>query len=346
MLLVGPATEVYEGMIIGENARDEEMDVNPTRGRSRRTSGPAGRRGGPAHAAPVELSLEQALEFIAEDECVEVTPKPVRLRKVVLDPATRAPGPEAGPGPAAENLREPSAPTGTRRHAEHLGGHAEDPGGHTEDLGAADLTSQSGVSSLAMAVAARRAAGGARPTTPERAASEAGRRRRTPRPPPRAIEVEGGHERHGDAEQPDTRRANSTPDVPGSSTSISKASHWQSPIRGIASSADATQVLRNPARSRTRVMNVAIEGSSSTTSTRPRARDLVGRPGAGSPDGRGAERGGDSAGTSVARVERAIQDVGRRFERVAAELESCSRRRQCSRRQRSRRSQRATCRYR
>jgi GTP-binding protein len=89
MLLVGPGTDVYEGMVVGENARADEMDVNPTREKKltnvRSSTADELERLTP----PTILSLEQALEFIAEDECVEVTPAAVRLRKVVLDQAIR-----------------------------------------------------------------------------------------------------------------------------------------------------------------------------------------------------------------------------------------------------------------
>ena len=89
-LLVGPTADVYEGMIVGENARAEEMDVNPTKEKKltniRSSTAEEFERLTPVSS----FSLEQALEFIAEDECVEVTPKVVRLRKVVLDQATRA----------------------------------------------------------------------------------------------------------------------------------------------------------------------------------------------------------------------------------------------------------------
>ncbi len=90
MLLVGPGSEVYEGMIIGENARDEEMDVNPTREKKQTNIRAARADEAVRLTPPVQLSLEQALEFIAEDECVEVTPGGFRLRKSVLDRATRA----------------------------------------------------------------------------------------------------------------------------------------------------------------------------------------------------------------------------------------------------------------
>jgi predicted membrane GTPase involved in stress response len=88
-LFVGPGTEVYEGMIVGENARSDDMDVNPTKEKKltnmRSSTGDELERLIPPRA----LSLEQALEFCREDECVEVTPAAVRLRKVVLDAADR-----------------------------------------------------------------------------------------------------------------------------------------------------------------------------------------------------------------------------------------------------------------
>ncbi|MGO9583799.1 MAG: translational GTPase TypA [Acidimicrobiales bacterium] len=88
-LFVGPGVEVYEGMIVGENARSEDMDVNPTKERKvtnmRSSTSEELVRLIPARL----LSLEQALEFIREDECVEATPLSVRLRKVVLDQAER-----------------------------------------------------------------------------------------------------------------------------------------------------------------------------------------------------------------------------------------------------------------
>jgi GTP-binding protein len=88
-LIVGPAEEVYEGMVIGENARQEEMDVNPTKEKKLNNI-----RSSTAEEfsrlTPVTIfSLEHALEFISDDECVEVTPKVVRLRKVILPQAER-----------------------------------------------------------------------------------------------------------------------------------------------------------------------------------------------------------------------------------------------------------------
>ena len=88
-LFVGPGVPVYEGMIIGENARAEDMDVNPTRERKVTNVRSSTAEELVRLIPPRILSLEQALEFIREDECVEVTPKSVRLRKTVLDQAIR-----------------------------------------------------------------------------------------------------------------------------------------------------------------------------------------------------------------------------------------------------------------
>jgi GTP-binding protein len=89
-MFVGPGAEVYEGMIVGENARSEDMDVNPTKEKKltnmRSSTGEELVRLIPAR----QLSLEQALEFCREDECVEVTPATVRLRKVELSAEARA----------------------------------------------------------------------------------------------------------------------------------------------------------------------------------------------------------------------------------------------------------------
>ena len=89
-LFVGPGVEVYEGMVIGENARPEDMDVNPTREKKLTNVRAAAADQFEKLIPPRALSLEQALEHIADDECVEVTPGSVRLRKLVLDQSTRA----------------------------------------------------------------------------------------------------------------------------------------------------------------------------------------------------------------------------------------------------------------
>jgi GTP-binding protein len=89
VMFVGPGVDVYEGMIVGENSRADDMDVNPTRERKltnmRSSTAEELVRLIPAS----QLSLEQALEFIREDECVEVTPHQLRLRKLVLSRAQR-----------------------------------------------------------------------------------------------------------------------------------------------------------------------------------------------------------------------------------------------------------------
>ncbi len=89
-MFVGPGTDVYEGMIVGENSRSDDMDVNATKEKKltnmRQSSGDV--------LVPLiphkQLSLEQALEWCREDECVEVTPATVRIRKVLLDQGDRA----------------------------------------------------------------------------------------------------------------------------------------------------------------------------------------------------------------------------------------------------------------
>ena len=88
-LFVAPAVEVYEGMIVGENARSEDMDVNPTKERKLTNVRSSTAEELVRLIPPRQMSLEQALEFIREDECVEVTPQAVRLRKAILGQAER-----------------------------------------------------------------------------------------------------------------------------------------------------------------------------------------------------------------------------------------------------------------
>lgn len=88
-MMVGPGTDVYQGMIVGENSRQGDMDVNICR-EKKLTNMRASSSDETVKLTPHrELSLEHALEFIASDECVEVTPKNIRLRKVWLDPQDR-----------------------------------------------------------------------------------------------------------------------------------------------------------------------------------------------------------------------------------------------------------------
>jgi GTP-binding protein len=89
-MFVGPGAEVYEGMIVGENARSQDMDVNPTK-EKKLTNMRSSTAEELVRLIPHrELSLEQALEFVREDESVEVTQNVVRLRKAVLSAEERA----------------------------------------------------------------------------------------------------------------------------------------------------------------------------------------------------------------------------------------------------------------
>ncbi len=83
-------TEVYEGMIVGENSRTEDMDVNIVREKKLTNMRSSGADDANRIVPPRLLNLEQALEFCREDECIEVTPKHVRIRKTVLDQNERA----------------------------------------------------------------------------------------------------------------------------------------------------------------------------------------------------------------------------------------------------------------
>lgn len=89
-LFVAPGVEVYEGMVVGENARAEDLDVNPTKEKKLTNMRSSTSDELVRLIPPRPLSLEQALEFIREDECVEVTPTNVRLRKVELTAQKRA----------------------------------------------------------------------------------------------------------------------------------------------------------------------------------------------------------------------------------------------------------------
>ncbi len=88
-LFIGPGTEVFEGMIVGENARAGDLDVNATKERKLSNMRSPTADELVRLIPPRPLSLEQALEFIGDDECVEVTPLNVRLRKVELSSQKR-----------------------------------------------------------------------------------------------------------------------------------------------------------------------------------------------------------------------------------------------------------------
>jgi GTP-binding protein len=88
-LFVEPTVEVYEGMIVGENSRSDDMDVNITKEKKLTNMRASTSDETEKLIPPRKLSLEQALEFCREDECVEVTPAAVRIRKVILDQTQR-----------------------------------------------------------------------------------------------------------------------------------------------------------------------------------------------------------------------------------------------------------------
>jgi GTP-binding protein len=88
-LFIGTQEEIYEGMIIGENARPEDMPVNPCKAKKLTNMRSQGDGKGIQLAAPFRLTLERALEYIDVDEYVEATPLNLRLRKKILDESTR-----------------------------------------------------------------------------------------------------------------------------------------------------------------------------------------------------------------------------------------------------------------
>ena len=89
-LFVSPGLDVYEGMVIGESPRSEDMDVNPAREKKQTNMRSSTAEATEKLPPPTTLSLEQALEFIRQDECLEVTPVAVRLRKMELVARVRA----------------------------------------------------------------------------------------------------------------------------------------------------------------------------------------------------------------------------------------------------------------
>ena len=88
-MIVGPATDVYVGMIIGINNRDNDLNVNPCKNKQLTNTRASGSDDAIALIKPRTFSLEEALEFIEDDEYVEITPDDIRLRKAILDPNER-----------------------------------------------------------------------------------------------------------------------------------------------------------------------------------------------------------------------------------------------------------------
>ncbi|RFB06312.1 translational GTPase TypA [Parvularcula marina] len=89
VMFIDPGTKVYEGMIIGENAKPQDLEVNPLKGKQLTNIRAAGKDEAVRLTPPRRLSLEQAISYIMDDELVEVTPQSIRLRKRYLDPHER-----------------------------------------------------------------------------------------------------------------------------------------------------------------------------------------------------------------------------------------------------------------
>jgi GTP-binding protein len=88
-LFIGPGVDVYQGMIIGENSRDEDLDLSPCKAKKLTNMRSSGSDEAIVLTPPREMNLELAIEYVGPDELVEVTPKSIRLRKKVLDPLAR-----------------------------------------------------------------------------------------------------------------------------------------------------------------------------------------------------------------------------------------------------------------
>src|SRR5699024_3823601 len=87
---VEPTSEVYTGQVVGENSRNEDMDINITKEKKLTNMRAASSDSFESLVPPRRLTLEESLEFTAEDQCVEVRPQIVRISKVILDPNERS----------------------------------------------------------------------------------------------------------------------------------------------------------------------------------------------------------------------------------------------------------------
>ncbi|HKX11313.1 MAG TPA: translational GTPase TypA [Stellaceae bacterium] len=88
-MFVTPGTQVYEGMVVGQHTRDNDLEVNPIKGKQLTNIRTTAKDEAVRLTPPIQMTLEQAIAYIADDELVEVTPKSVRLRKRLLDPNAR-----------------------------------------------------------------------------------------------------------------------------------------------------------------------------------------------------------------------------------------------------------------
>ena len=87
VLFIGPAVSVYKGQVVGQNARSEDISVNVCKAKQLSNMRSKGEGGAEHFNAPKIMELEDALQYIGDDELVEVTPKNVRIRKTILDEA-------------------------------------------------------------------------------------------------------------------------------------------------------------------------------------------------------------------------------------------------------------------
>ena len=87
--MIGAQTRVYEGMIVGEHTRDNDLEVNVVKGKKLTNVRASGKDENVLLTPPMKLTLEKAMSYITDDELVEVTPKSIRLRKRWLDPNER-----------------------------------------------------------------------------------------------------------------------------------------------------------------------------------------------------------------------------------------------------------------
>jgi GTP-binding protein len=88
-LFIGPGVEVYQGMVIGQNSRDQDLEVNPSKSKKLTNVRASSADEGVVLTPPKQMSLEECLEYIGDDELVEVTPQNLRIRKRFLDPNER-----------------------------------------------------------------------------------------------------------------------------------------------------------------------------------------------------------------------------------------------------------------
>ena len=88
-MFIGHNTEVYKGMICGEHSRDNDLEVNPLKGKKLTNVRASGTDDAVRLTTPIQMSLEEAIAYIDDDELVEVTPQSIRLRKRYLDPHER-----------------------------------------------------------------------------------------------------------------------------------------------------------------------------------------------------------------------------------------------------------------